>query len=178
MLNELGPALDRVMLVAELLVPTVKVPKLTLLVLNDTMVPVPLRATVWGLLLAFPATVREAERAPTACGVSRKLTVQVELAASVVPQVLEEIEKSAAFAPVTEIELMVNVAAPVLRTVTELVEEFVRYTTVPKLIALGESEIRGMPVDVKLTPVTFAPLTVFDWLAGLKVYPVLLGVTV
>jgi hypothetical protein len=33
-------------------------------------------------------------------------------------------------------------------------------------------------VAVKLIPVTFAPLTVAFWLAGLKVYPVWLGVIV
>jgi len=32
-------------------------------------------------------------------------------------------------------------------------------------------------VAVKFIPVTFAPLTVVFWLTGLKVYPVLLGVT-
>ena len=33
-------------------------------------------------------------------------------------------------------------------------------------------------VAVKLTPVTFAPLTVTGWLVGLKVKPVFDGVTV
>lgn len=66
MLNEPGPALDNVILVVELLVPTVKVPKLTLVVLSLTIVPVPLSATVCGLLLAFPPTVRDADRAPGA----------------------------------------------------------------------------------------------------------------
>ena len=36
----------------------------------------------------------------------------------------------------------------------------------------------GVTADVKLTPVTFAPLTVTLWLAGVKVMPVFDGVTV
>jgi hypothetical protein len=36
----------------------------------------------------------------------------------------------------------------------------------------------GVTDEVKLTPVTFAPLTVTFWLAGAKVMPALVGVTV
>lgn len=91
-----------------------------------------------------------------------KLTVHVALAPRVNPQVFDEMEKSPTFAPAIEIELMISVAAPLLRTVTVLVEELLRSSTVPKLIELGVSAIKGTPVELKLTPVTFAPLIVFD----------------
>jgi hypothetical protein len=85
--------------------------------------------------------------------------VHVELAASVVPQ-FEEIRKSVAFVPVMVIELMVSVAVPVFRTVTELVDEVVKSRTIPKLIDVGESCTLGEPTDEKLTAVTFPPFTV------------------
>ena len=44
--------------------------------------------------------------------------------------------------------------------------------TVPEMFHVG------IGVAVKLTFVTFAPLTVTDWLAGLNVNPVFAGVTV
>jgi hypothetical protein len=91
--------------------------------LTETMVPVPERARLCGLFAALSVKVSVAARAPAACGVKRTLTVHVEFTASVVPQVFEEIWKSVAFVPVIVIELMVSVAVPVFRTVTELVDE-------------------------------------------------------
>jgi hypothetical protein len=57
------------------------------LVMTGRAVPLPVRVTVWGLLLALSVTVRVPGRDPTAVGVNVTLTVQVAFAASNVPQV-------------------------------------------------------------------------------------------
>src|SRR5919198_49517 len=64
----------------------------------------------------------------------------------------------------------VPVAAPL--SVTAVPAPFAAGLTVPEMFHVGTGD------TVKLTPVTFAPLTVTDWLAGLNVKPVFDGVTV
>jgi hypothetical protein len=44
--------------------------------------------------------------------------------------------------------------------------------TVPEIVKVGTAWM------TKLTPVAFAPVTLTDWLAGVKVNPLLAGVTV
>ena len=53
-----------------------------------TLVPVPVRLTVWGLPLALSVMVMDPVRAPVAVGVNFTLIVQTPLAAMPVPQVL------------------------------------------------------------------------------------------
>jgi hypothetical protein len=56
----------------------------------------------------------------------------------------------------------------------------VTVTSVPEETGLIVPEMLKRPVEfaVKFTPVRLAPLTVSGWLAGVKVNPVLVGVTV
>src|SRR5262245_21088765 len=63
-----GPTLAKVTVFAALVVPTVWAEKLKLLGLTVTIVPVPLRATVWGLPKALSLKERLAVRVPATCG--------------------------------------------------------------------------------------------------------------
>src|SRR5919198_285124 len=49
--------------------------------------PVPLKLAVWGLLLALSVTLRVAVRVPVAVGLNVTLIVQLDAAATLVPQV-------------------------------------------------------------------------------------------
>jgi hypothetical protein len=80
-------------------------------------VPVPERATVWGLPLALSVMLTEAERLPLAVGVKVTLIVQLLLAATELPQVLVW-AKSLALAPVIARLVMLKAAVPVLLRVT------------------------------------------------------------
>ena len=75
--------------------------------LPEAAAPVPARATVCGLLVALSVKVSIALREPVALGVNAMLAVQLADAARLVPQVLLEIEKSAAFVPEIATLLMV-----------------------------------------------------------------------
>jgi hypothetical protein len=77
---------------AELLVPTVTVPKLRLLDDSVTgVLPVPVRLTVWGLVKALSVNFSVPLSAPITDGVKVTPTVQVAPAATLAPQVLLEI---------------------------------------------------------------------------------------
>ena len=67
---------------------------------------------------------------------------------------------------------MVALAAPLRVTVAPL--PLAAGLIVPEMLQVGADELDEM---VKLTPATFAPLTVAAWLPGLKLKPVLPGVT-
>jgi hypothetical protein len=75
--------------------------------------PVPVRLTVWGLLVALSAIVKEAVRAPGPVGVKVTLIVQVPPGATELPQVLVA-AKSPAFVPVIWWLVMVKGAFPAL----------------------------------------------------------------
>jgi hypothetical protein len=83
-------------------------------------VPVPLKLTVCGLLLALSAILTEAVRAPDAAGVKTTVNVQFALAATLVVQVFvaDGVEKSPEFVPVTVMPVRVRAAVPVLLRVT------------------------------------------------------------
>jgi hypothetical protein len=93
---------------AGLVEPTAVVAKLKLPGVTVAMGPLaaPERATVWGLFPAESVNVRVAVRGPLAEGVNVTLTAQLALPARLVPQVLAEIAKSAAFVPDTEMLLI------------------------------------------------------------------------
>ena len=85
--------------------------------LTDTTVPVPERATVWGLPAASSATERVAVRAPPPLGVNVTLIVQLAPAARVAPHVVV-FAKLFAFVPEIEIPEMAIGALPVFESVT------------------------------------------------------------
>jgi hypothetical protein len=97
-------------------------PKLTLVVLRPTLgaVPVPLKATAWGLPLALSVSVRLPERLPVAVGVNVTLITQLLLPATDV-LVLHVVPLAAmAKSPVTAMLVKVSHAVPLLVTVTAL----------------------------------------------------------
>jgi len=79
-----------VVVIGELLVPTVTVPKLKVLGDSFTAVPVPVRETVWGLPVALSVMEMVPVTVPTAPdpGVNVTEIVQLAPAATLVPQVL------------------------------------------------------------------------------------------
>src|ERR1051326_8684049 len=108
------PLLVNCTFVVALLLPTSTLPNATLLGVNPTPgdVPVPDKATVWGLLLASSVIASVPVRVPVAVGVNVTLIVQLAPAKTEVPQVLIW-EKS----PLVEMLLMVSVALPLLVSV-------------------------------------------------------------
>ena len=80
-------------------------------------VPVPVSAAVWGLLGALSVTVSVADLAPEAVGLNVTLIAQLAPAATLLPQVFV-CEKSAPLAPVNVMLVIVNVAVPLLVSVT------------------------------------------------------------
>jgi hypothetical protein len=100
-------------------------PKLRLVVLRvaPAVVPVPLRLTVCGLLLALSVSVRVAVREPVAVGANVTLITQVPLAATeeLVLQVVPlAMAKSPGLVPPNAMLVKVNDAVPLLVTVTAL----------------------------------------------------------
>lgn len=100
--------------------------------------PVPDRAAFCGLPVALSVTEIAAERAPVANGLNVTLIVQLDEAASEVPQVLVS-AKSLAFVPVTAMLVMVNAVVPSLVRVTVLTALLTPTVTVPKATESGES---------------------------------------
>jgi hypothetical protein len=91
---------------------------------TDAELPVPERLTDCGLPVALSATETNAERGPAAVGLKVTLIVQVELAASELPQLLERV-KSLELVPDKEMLMILSVAFPEFVTETvwaELVE--------------------------------------------------------
>jgi hypothetical protein len=147
-----GPTFVRVTVLAALVVPTSWSEKLRLVGLTVTMVPVPLSATVCGLPKALSLKVKVAERAPATWGRNVTLTVQVDPAVSVVPQVFEGMAKSAALVPVIAMLLMLRVEVPVFLNVTVCAEDVVRVTVTGKVIEVTERDAMGpVPLPVSET---------------------------
>ena len=73
--------------------------------------PVPERATVWGLLMASSLSVIVAARVPVAAGLKVTLTVQLAFAAMLDPQLLV-CEKSLELVPDTTMPVMFKAALP------------------------------------------------------------------
>ena len=79
--------------------------------------PEPVRLAVWGLPVALSVTVRVAVRVPVAVGLKVTLIVQLDAAATLLPQVLV-CAKSPLFVPVTAMLVMLNAVLPGLERVS------------------------------------------------------------
>lgn len=135
---------------AELVAPTAVVPKLKLVADSVTgALPVPLRLTACGLLIALSAKVSVPAAAPSAAGVKVTPTVQVAPAAILVPQVLLDMANG----PPAGMEMLVNVSATLRRldTVTVFAALVLPNASVPKLKLVAEKVIGALPLPVRLT---------------------------
>lgn len=144
--------LVRVIVCGVLLVPTVWAAKVKLVGESETAVPVPLRVTLCGLLLALSVRVTAALRMLIVVGLKVTLMVQLALAANDVPQLLVS-KKSFGFVPV--IAMLVNVTAMVEGFVTEIVcaALVVPTTCTAKVRAVGETVrllVPAAPVPVSV----------------------------
>jgi len=123
------------------------------------------------------ATLNFALLAPFALGVNVTLIAQFAPTASEVPQPLV-CAKFLGFVPLKLIPLIVNGVVPVFVKVTVCAALATPTGWFPKLKEVGASCTIGPPTDEKFTPVTLVPFTVAFRLAGVKVKPALVGVTV
>jgi hypothetical protein len=112
--------------------------------------PVPVKLTNCGLVLALSLIVIVADLAPDAVGEKVTVMVQLLLAATGLPHVLLW-AKSPALVPVTTTELTVSVAFPVLFTVT-LCEVLVVPTDCPEKVRLEADRLTAGPVPVPVKP--------------------------
>lgn len=140
----------------ELLVwPTTMLPKptfdgLAVAVPTVRLAPTPERATVWGLFAALSLKLRVAVRVPVAVGAKAMLTVQLDEAARVEPQVLESCTKSAGSAPsIVTPEISIEFALPFI-SATVIPELVVPVLVCGKLSLVGETvtspDVDGVPV--------------------------------
>jgi len=127
-----------VSVIGELVVPTDTLPKLSELGANFTTVPIPLRATVWGLPEALSATESVPVSVPVALGVKVTEIVQLAPVAKLDPQVLVLMAK---FVPVWTIVILVmeTELAPVLVSVAVCAELVVPRSCAGKVRLVGES---------------------------------------
>jgi hypothetical protein len=144
-------------------------------------IPVPLSVTVCGEPVALSATEIAAVKLAAERGVKVAEIVQVADAASVFPQVLAEIAKSAVFVPVSVMPVMVNDAVPLFVSVVDIAVAVLFTSVFGKLMLVGERDApgaaAGVPVPVSTTvcgePVALsATLSVAEKLvaeAGVKV---------
>lgn len=138
----------RVTLVALLVVPTVRLANAIEVGDKETAVPVPLRLTVCGLVLALSATVTAALLVPTALGENVTEIVHELPAARLVPQVVDR-AKSAVFVPVMAMLVMLKVAVPVFLSVTAVPVLVVPSCRVPNETDVGDKVTAGaVPVPV------------------------------
>jgi hypothetical protein len=135
---------------AELVEPTAVVLKLRDVAERVTgELPVPLRLTVWGLLIALSAKVSVPVTAPSAAGVMVTPTTQVAPAARLAPHVLLAIVNG----PPDGTEMPVKVSAVLRRlvTVTVFAALVLPIASVPKLRLVGENVTGALPFPVTLT---------------------------
>lgn len=138
-----GPALPKVTFWFALVVPTTWDAKVRPVGLTETRVPVPPSAMLRGLPGALSVIVRLAIRTAATWGLNVILTLQEAAAASVVPQVFDEIANSDALVPVIAILLMVNVAVPLFLTVTVWADEVMKSRVTGKAIEVTDSVTAG-----------------------------------
>jgi len=134
-----------------LALPTVTVPHVsevgdTVTLPLETAVPVPESAAVSAVELLLLVMLNVAEREPAAVGVKTTLAVQVAEAARAVPQVVEEIEKSAGSVPERDGALRVTELPLVFEIVTVCEVLFASTLTLPKDTVLGEMVTLPVPV--------------------------------
>src|SRR5215469_4760689 len=89
--------------------------------------PVPVRLTVWVPLPALSVTVRVALSAPTRLGVKVTLSEQLPPGLTGLEQVLRAAVKSALFAPLRLVPVMLSAAVPVLVMVRARVLGLLRF---------------------------------------------------
>jgi len=118
--------------------------------------PVPLRVAVWGELAALSATEIDAVKLPAVAGVKVAEIVQVEPAASDVPQAVSEVvmAKSAALAPVSVMPVMFSTALPVLESVVDIAVAVDPAVVAGKVSVVGERLATGtgaaVPVPLRV----------------------------
>ena len=138
----------RVTVLAGLVFPTATMPKLKPVPESVTgAMPVPLRLTVCGLLVAVSVKLRVPVAGPVALGVNVTPTVQLAPPARLDPQVLLAMAKPAV---VTMLEKPREAIWWLVR-VTVLAELVLPTTTVPKLKPVLESVAGALPAPVRLT---------------------------
>jgi hypothetical protein len=125
-------------------VPTLLAPNVRLVGLGamvpapvDPVVPVPVRVTLCGLLLAVSVKRSEAVRAPVAAGLKRTVTEQLADAARLAPQVLLGIVKSPALVPETAMLLMLIETVVPLCSVTGIDAPLEVVLTLPNASVVG-----------------------------------------
>jgi hypothetical protein len=128
---------------------------------------VPVIETAWGELATESVNIKDAERAPVAPGVKVRVTVQLALAANVLPQVVE-MPKSAVFVPVSQMLRMLSDAVPALDSVT-----FLDALTIPTFWFPNET-LEGLMVTFGIgalfpVPLKAAVSEVPAWLSELPV---------
>jgi hypothetical protein len=116
-------------------------------------VPVPVKATVWGLKGALSVKLSVAPLPPVAVGVNVTWTVQVLFGATDAPvQVSELLAKSPGSTPPTATDEMLRLAAPVLVTVSVIAELIVPTGSLGKFKLGAEKPTKGcVPVPPKVT---------------------------
>ena len=147
------PALVNVMIWATLALPGVTLPKLAVAGVNAACgaamaVPIPDSDTVCVVVVEpeLSVTTRLAVKARVAAGLKTMLTVQLEPAASVVPQAFVCVKNDAS-APARATEVMVSGAVPVLDSVACWATELVPWI-VEKDSETGVSDAMGTPATV------------------------------
>ena len=155
MLSAAVPVLVSVTVWAELVVPTVWLPKATLLGLRltaGTPTPAPVRLTLCGLPGALSVTVSEADWEEAVVGAKVTEIVQLAPAFRLVPQ-LPVWANCVGLAPVSPMLVMLSVAVPVLVSVTVWAELVVPTVWLPKATLLGLRMTAGAPTPapVRLT---------------------------
>jgi hypothetical protein len=112
--------------------------------------PVPESATDCGLLLAASVKFNVALRVPVAVGENVTLTVQLDKAARLVPQILLEIAKSPAFVPEMAMLLMLSAVLPLFVRVVVFAPPILPSVTLAQVRLVGLTE--ALP-PVELVPV-------------------------
>jgi hypothetical protein len=112
--------------------------------------PVPSRVAVWGESAALSATEIVAVKLPAVAGVKVAEMVQVEPAASDVPQAVPEVmmAKSAVLAPVRVMPVMVSGAFPVLESVVAIAVANEPAMVAGKVRVVGERLATGIGAAV------------------------------
>jgi hypothetical protein len=113
--------------------------------------PVPDSVTAWGLLVPESVKVRVAVRVPAAVGLKTTVAEQLAAAARLAAQVVPEIVKSEALAPVVAIPLMVTVVARPLANVADC-DALLDPTMVPakgRLVGLTVTLLGAAPRPVR-----------------------------
>jgi hypothetical protein len=138
----------KVTVLAVLVPPTATVPKLKLLVESVTgALPVPVRLTVCGLVIALSANVRTPEAGPRAAGMNVTPTWQLAPAATLAPHVL----LATANGPLTVILVTLRATFRRFVTVTVLAGLVLPTANVPKLKLVDDRLTGGLPVPASAT---------------------------